>query len=238
MDNDILNLNNKKYSNNNNILLQIINDLNQLMNSINDNIIIKRLSDIINKMNFIVNENKKNFELMRDDISLLYNQMNKRFDELKINMKDTIYIKYHDSKVEKINIDLCKTVAELLEEIQHNKIKDGSNILYNLIYNGKKLPLCDLLISSGIKNGDIIELTKRNCCYSICVKTFAGKNINLNVESTDTVKQLKFLINLCLGMPIGEQRLIFKALLEDNKTLADYDIQKESIIHLAFRVRG
>ena len=175
---------------------------------------------------------------MRDDISLLYNQMNKRFDELKINMKDTIYIKYHDSKVEKMNIDLCKTVAELLEEIQHNKIKDGSNILYNLIYNGKKLPLCDLLISSGIKNGDIIELTKRNCYYSICVKTLTNKNINLNVESTDTVKQLKFLINLCLGMPIGVQRLIFKAPLEDYKTLADYGIQKESIIYLPFKVRG
>ena len=75
MDNDILNFNNKTYSNNNNILLQIINDLNQLMYSINDNIIIKRISDIINKINYIVNENKKNFQLIRNDITLLYNQI-------------------------------------------------------------------------------------------------------------------------------------------------------------------
>ena len=85
MDNDILNFNNKIYSNNNNILLQIINDLNQLMYSIHDNIIIKRISDIIYKMNYIVNENKKNFELIRNDISSLYNQINKRFDKLEIN---------------------------------------------------------------------------------------------------------------------------------------------------------
>ena len=51
----MLNFNNKIYSNNNNILLQIINDLNQLIYSINDNIIIKRISDIINKINYIVN---------------------------------------------------------------------------------------------------------------------------------------------------------------------------------------
>ena len=99
MDNDILNLNNKKYSNNNNILLQIINDLNQLINSIYDNIIIKRINDIINKMNYIVNENKKNFELIRNDITLLYNQINKRFDELKINNKiNNQEIKYTDGR--------------------------------------------------------------------------------------------------------------------------------------------
>ena len=58
MDNDILNLNNKIYSHNNSILLQIINDLNQLIYSINDNIIIKRIIDIINKMNYFVNKTK------------------------------------------------------------------------------------------------------------------------------------------------------------------------------------
>ena len=54
------NLNNKIYSNNNNnLLLGIINDLQQINNITNDNLIIKRIEDIINKMNFIINENKK-----------------------------------------------------------------------------------------------------------------------------------------------------------------------------------
>ena len=52
-------MNNRIYSNNNNLLLGIINDLQQIINNINDNLIIKRIGDIINKMNFIINDNKK-----------------------------------------------------------------------------------------------------------------------------------------------------------------------------------
>ena len=85
MEQNIFNLNNKIYSNNNNILLEIINDLNKLINYTNDNLIIKILGNSINKMNFIINENKKNVELIRNDISSLYNKLSKKFDELKIN---------------------------------------------------------------------------------------------------------------------------------------------------------
>ena len=50
-------------------------------------------------MNYIVNENKKNFQLIRNDITLLYNQMNKRFDELKINNKiNNQEIKFEDGR--------------------------------------------------------------------------------------------------------------------------------------------
>ena len=46
MEKNIINSN----SNNNNILLEIINDLNQLMNDSHDDTIIKRLGDVINKI--------------------------------------------------------------------------------------------------------------------------------------------------------------------------------------------
>ena len=49
MEQNIFNLNNKIYSNNNNILLEIVNDLHQLMNYSKDNLIIKTLGNIINK---------------------------------------------------------------------------------------------------------------------------------------------------------------------------------------------
>ena len=51
MEQNIFNLNNKIYSNNNNILLEIVNDLNQLMKYSKDNLIIKTLGNIINKIN-------------------------------------------------------------------------------------------------------------------------------------------------------------------------------------------
>ena len=50
----MFNLNNKIYSNNNNLLLGIINDLQQINNITHDNLVIKRIGDIIIKMNFII----------------------------------------------------------------------------------------------------------------------------------------------------------------------------------------
>ena len=81
MDENLFNLNNKIYSNNNNILLEIVKDLNQIINYSKDNLIIKILGNVINKMNYIINENKKNIDLIRNDISSIL----KKFDELKIN---------------------------------------------------------------------------------------------------------------------------------------------------------
>ena len=85
---NIFNLNEKIYSNNNNILLEIVNDLHQLMNYTKDNLIIKTLGNIMIKMNNIINENKKNTELIRNIISKLYIQMkqlNNKFNDIKIN---------------------------------------------------------------------------------------------------------------------------------------------------------
>ena len=72
MDSNIFNLNNQIYSNNNDILLEIINELNQIKNNSNDNLIIKNLAAVINKLNLIINENKKNLESIRNEISSLY----------------------------------------------------------------------------------------------------------------------------------------------------------------------
>ena len=64
MDKDTFTLNNQTYSNNNNILLGIITELQQISNSSHENLTIKRISDVIIKMNFIINENKKNMGLI------------------------------------------------------------------------------------------------------------------------------------------------------------------------------
>ena len=80
---ELFNLNNKIYHNNNNILLGIIDELNQIKNSLYDNIQIKRIGDIIIKMNFIVNENRKYFESLKNDIINLSNQINQMNQNLK-----------------------------------------------------------------------------------------------------------------------------------------------------------
>ena len=135
-----------------------------------------------------------------------------------------------------VKVDLYGDLLEQICDLK-NIINSGLYLMYQDTFSDYQYKMfADHHSGQKIK----VELydVEKDGNMELYLKTLTGNTITLNVDQYEHVGYLKTRIFEKEQIPVGQQKLVFAGkLLEDNKTLENYNIEKECTIQLFLKLK-
>eukprot|EP01023_Acetabularia_acetabulum_P054414 TRINITY_DN613_c0_g1_i1.p3 TRINITY_DN613_c0_g1~~TRINITY_DN613_c0_g1_i1.p3 ORF type:complete len:153 (-),score=16.70 TRINITY_DN613_c0_g1_i1:237-695(-) len=148
-----------------------------------------------------------------------------------------LVVKYQSSKAKSVCVATTDTISSIIQQVVAIKESAQIKILYNgrILQSDLSLQQCQV---SDLSTLEVVVFPLRGGMM-IKVKTLTGKEIEIDIEPTDTIQRIKERVEEKEGIPPVQQRLIFAGKqMHDEKQAKEYNIEGGSVLHLVLALRG